>query len=36
MCYVVSVALGLAASIMFIVIQIVILVDFSHRWAENW
>lgn len=32
----VSVAFGLSASIIFIVVQIVILVDFAHGWAENW
>lgn len=32
----VSVAFGLIASIIFIVVQIVILVDFAHSWAENW
>ena len=34
--YPVSVAFGLIASIIFIVVQIVILVDFAHNWAENW
>ena len=34
--YTVSVAFGLIASIIFIVVQIVILVDFAHSWAENW
>ena len=33
---IVTLALGLAASIIFIVVQIVILVDFAHGWAENW
>ena len=32
----VSLGLGLTASILFIVIQIVILVDFAHTWAESW
>ena len=32
----VSVAFGLTASIIFIVVQIVVLVDFAHSWAENW
>ncbi len=34
--YPVSVAFGLIASIIFIVVQIIILVDFAHSWAENW
>ena len=34
--YAVSVAFGLSASIIFIIVQIVILVDFAHGWAENW
>lgn len=33
---IVSLALGLAAAIVFIVIQIILLVDFAHGWAENW
>lgn len=32
----ISLALGLTAAIFFIVIQIVLLVDFAHSWAENW
>ena len=34
--FTVSVAFGLSASIIFIVVQIIILVDFAHSWAENW
>ena len=34
--YAVSVAFGLIASIIFIVVQIGILVDFAHNWAEKW
>lgn len=32
----VSLALGLAAAVLFIAIQIVLLVDFAHSWAESW
>ncbi|XP_064391329.1 serine incorporator 2-like isoform X2 [Halichondria panicea] len=32
----VSLGIGLFASIIFIVVQVVILVDFAHSWAENW
>lgn len=32
----ITVALGLTASIIFIVVQAIILVDFAHSWAENW
>jgi len=27
---------GLAGSILFILIQVVLLVDFAHTWAETW
>ena len=32
----VAMGIGLAASIIFIVLQIIFLVDFAHSWAENW
>lgn len=32
----VTLGLGLTASIIFIVVQAIILVDFAHAWAENW
>lgn len=28
--------IGLMGSILFIVFQIIFLVDFAHSWAENW
>jgi len=28
--------IGLMGSILFIILQIVFLVDFAHSWAENW
>lgn len=31
-----SLGLGLAASVVFIVIQIILLVDFAHSWADAW
>ena len=34
--FVVVMGIGLVGSVMFIVLQIIFLVDFAHSWAENW
>lgn len=27
---------GLAGAFLFIIIQLILLIDFAHGWAENW
>lgn len=28
--------IGLAGAFLFIIIQLILLIDFAHGWAENW